>query len=105
MNKDHGLIKIFAKKNNIKGSEINSLLDTISDCLPTKKIIENYDEDPSCYDRATINEKLDDIQLKFAKIIFEDEKASTTKNKAFSYLMSRVPYCYHEEQLKKYLNA
>ena len=105
LNKDHDLIKIFAKKNNIKGSEINSLLDTISDCLPTKKIIENYDEDPSCYDRATINEKLDDIQLKFAKIIFEDEKASTTKNKAFSYLMSRVPYCYHEEQLKKYLNA
>ena len=73
--------------------------------MPVSKIIEKYDEDPSGYDRATINENLDDLQLKFAKIIFEDEKASTTKSKAFSYLMSREPYCYHENQLKKYLNA
>ena len=105
LNKDHELIKTFAKENNIKSSEFNSFLDTISDCLPTKKIIENYDNDPSCYDRATINEKLDNIQLKFAKMLFENEKATTTKNKAFSYLMSMVPYCYHENQLKKYLNA
>ena len=105
LNKDHELIKTFAKENKIKTSEINSLLDTISDCLPTKKIIENYDDDPSCYDRASTNDKLDDIQLKLAKIIFEDEKATSTKNKAFSYLMSMVPYCYHEIQLKKYLNA
>ena len=105
LNKDHELIKTFAKENNIKPSEFNSFLDTISDCLPTKKIIENYDNDPSCYDRATINEKLDNIQLKFAKMLFENEKATTSKNKAFSYLMSMVPYCYHENQLKKYLNA
>ena len=67
LNKDHELIKTFAKENKIKTSEINSLLDTISDCLPTKKIIENYDDDPSCYDRASTNDKLDDIQLKLLK--------------------------------------
>ena len=51
------------------------------------------------YDRASTNDKLDDIQLKLAKIILKMKKP-LAQNKAFSYLMSMVPYCYHENQLK-----
>lgn len=105
LNSSHDIFKFFSNKNKLKGKEMNSILEIISDCLPVAKIIENNDLDPSRHDRAMKAPKLDERQLEIAKIIFLDEISENSKSQAFSYLISREPWCYHEKQLKNFLNA
>ena len=103
ININHQFIRNFVDIHNIKESAIESVLNTISDCLPVVKIIENHDFNPTAHDRALKQEKLDEYHLISAKVIYQDQKKKTSKSQAFSHLMGMEPYCYYEEQLKDYI--
>ena len=103
ININHQFIRNFVDIHNIKESAIESVLNTISDCLPVVKIIENHDFNPTAHDRALKQEKLDEYHLISAKVIYQDQKKKTSKSQAFSHLMGMEPYCYYDEQLKDYI--
>ena len=75
----------------------------ISENLPVAKIIENNDIDPSKHDRMISQNKLSEVDLEMAKILFQNQMKTETKAVAFSWLLNFEPYCYCEDELKKEL--
>ena len=103
INTDHKFISSFTEQHNISQSKLQSFLDSISECLPTAKIIEYNDLNPAAIDRMIKKDKLDDFQLDIAKIIYDAIITNGGSNKkAFAKLTSIEPFCYYEMQLKNY---
>ena len=104
VNTNHRLFKTLVKENKIDIKQLNLIADLVSETLPIYKIIANNDEDPSQHDKVQPQSKLSKTELQIAKIIYKDELMNFTKNQAISYVLSQEPFCYHEDQLRKYLN-
>lgn len=100
VDKEHPIMADFVKEYNIKEVDMNNLLKLISDNLPISQIIDNNDSDPSKHDRMYIQNSLSEIDLKIAKILFQNQLKISTKMVAFSWLLNFEPYCYFEHQLK-----
>ena len=101
---EHPLFSNLIKEKVISLAGLQLIATVISDNLPVATIIQNNDEDPSKHDRISKKEKLNKQELQLVKKIFQYQCGQMTKAAAFSWLLSFEPYCYHEDQLNKYLN-
>jgi len=100
---NHPILRGLIDEKKIKEKDLNFLLKLISENLPVAKIIENNDIDPSKHDRMISQNKLSEVDLEMAKILFQNQMKTETKAVAFSWLLNFEPYCYCEEELKKEL--
>ena len=100
---NHPILRGLIDEKKIKEKDLNFLLKLISENLPVAKIIDNNDIDPSKHDRMISQNKLSEIDLEMAKILFQNQMKTETKAVAFSWLLNFEPYCYCEEELKKEL--
>jgi hypothetical protein len=72
--------------------------------LPVARIIENNDNDSGKHDRMVRQEELKMDELNFAKKIYERIKIEKNRAEALNFLLRCEPFCYNQEQIKKYLN-
>jgi hypothetical protein len=100
---NHPILRVLVDEKKIKEKDLNFLLKLISENLPVAKIIDNNDIDPSKHDRMISQNKLSEVDLEMAKILFQNQMKTETKAVAFSWLLNFEPYCYCEEELKKEL--
>ena len=100
---EHPIFRGLVDEKKIKEKDLKFLLKLISENLPVAKIIDNNDSDPSKHDRMISQNKLSEIDLEIAKILFQNQMKTDTKAVAFSWLLNFEPYCYCEDELKKEL--
>ncbi len=80
------------------------IFDLLSDNLPVARIIENNDNDAGKHDRMIRHEELSKEELDFSKTIYERIRIEKNKAEALNFILKHEPFCYHQEQIKKYLN-
>ena len=100
---DHPIFKNLIAEKKINERDLTILLEVISSNLPVAKIIENNDTDPSKHDRMVSKQELSKRELELARVVFQYQMKTQTKEAAFSWLLSHEPYCYCEDQLRKEL--
>ncbi|MFC2148759.1 ATP-binding protein [Bacteroidota bacterium] len=101
---EHPLFQNLVKENKVDKKTLQFFSTLVSDNLPVAKIIENNDENPSYHDRMVRDEELPQGLLSSARQLFELFKISMTKAEALRQVYKIEPYCYHQEQIKRYLN-
>lgn len=101
--KQHTFFEHYLREKKIAKKDLFILLDYISDTLPLTELIATYENDPSQYDRMETRNDLDNEALGQIKKLFDFQCTITTKKAAFIRLVQDEPFCYHKEQLKKYL--
>jgi len=104
INIEHPICKYFITEKLISEKNMKYLLDLFSNNIPISEIIKNNDDNPSKHDRMNKKDKLSEVELLHAKILFDYQCTLMTKAAAFSWLLSFEPYCYYEMQLNKELN-
>lgn len=104
INIEHPICKYFITEKLISEKNMKYLLDLFSNNIPISEIIKNNDDNPTKHDRMNKKDKLSEVELMHAKILFEYQCTLMTKAAAFSWLLSFEPYCYYEMQLNKELN-
>ena len=105
INIEHPICKYFITEKLISEKNMKYLLDLFSNNIPISEIIKNNDDNPSKHDRMNKKDKLSEVDLMHAKILFDYQCTLMTKAGAFSWLLSFEPYCYYEMQLNKELNG
>lgn len=104
INENHPVFQMFLNKSLIDLKSLRMLLELIETNLPISKIIENNDLRPNHHDRIKLNEKLSVDYLKIAKDLYDNYRTSNSHSESLIQLFKCEPYCYHQEQIKVYLN-
>ncbi len=102
-NIDHPIFQNLIESKRIDKKIMNFIFDLISENLPIASIIENNDHDSGKHDRMNKPDQLNKEELIFAKVIYERLKIEKNKATALDFLFKCEPFCYHQEQIKKYL--
>lgn len=100
---DHPIFQNLIESKKIGKKELSFIFNLLSDNLPVARIIENNDNDSGKHDRMVRHEELNKEELDFAKNIFEKIKIEKNKSEALSFILKCEPFCYHQDQIKKYL--
>lgn len=101
----HPIFQNYLDEKKVDRKDLSHILELISDNLPISKIIENNDIDPSKHDRIIKKDKLSNFELFHAKSLFDLKLQTLSKAKSLDWIMNHEPFCYYEDQLKKYLNG
>jgi hypothetical protein len=100
---NHPIFENLLKDKKLDKKTLEFIFELLSQNLPIAKIIENNDNDSGKHDRMVRNELLTKEELQLGKQIFESVKINKTKSEALAFILKCEPFCYHEEQIKKYL--
>ncbi|MEO6734399.1 MAG: ATP-binding protein [Ferruginibacter sp.] len=103
-NIEHPIFQNFIESKKIDKKTLKMIFDLVSENLPVATIVENNDNDSGKHDRMVKPEELTKDELMLAKGIFEKVKIEKDKAAALSFLFKCEPFCYHQEQVKIYLN-
>ena len=103
-NINHPVFQNLIESKKIDNKTLKLIFDLLSQNLPVATIIENNDNDSGKHDRMIKPEELTKEELLLAKSIYERVKIEKNKASALSFLFKCEPFCYHQEQLKSYLN-
>jgi hypothetical protein len=101
---NHPIFLNLIESKKIDKKTLGFIFDLLSENLPVARIIENNDNDSGKHDRMVRHEELKKEELDFAKIIFEKVKIEKNKSEALNFILKYEPFCYHQDQIKKYLN-
>jgi hypothetical protein len=104
VNEKHPIFQIMLEKSLIDSKSLKFLLEVIESNLPISKIIENNDLRPNHHDRIKLKDKLSLEYLNIAKDLFDKYRCGHSHNDSLILLFKCEPYCYHQEQIKSYLN-
>jgi hypothetical protein len=104
VNDKHPIFQIMLDKSLIDSKSLKFLLEVIESNLPISKIIENNDLRPNHHDRIKLKDKLSLEYLNIAKDLFDKYRCGHSHNDSLILLFKCEPYCYHQEQIKSYLN-
>lgn len=99
----HPVFANLIESKKIDSKTLEFIFEILSNNLPVARIIENNDNDSGKHDRMVREESLSKEELELGKKIFESVKIEKNKAEAMSFILKCEPFCYHEEQLKKYL--
>lgn len=102
-NIEHPIFQNLIESKRIDKKTMNFIFDLISESLPVASIIENNDNDSGKHDRMNKPEQLNKEELSFAKNIYERIKIEKNKATALEFLFKCEPFCYHQDQIKKFL--
>ena len=80
------------------------IFNLLSENLPVARIIENNDNDSGKHDRMDRHEELKNDELEFAKKIYDRIKIEKNRTEALNFIFRCEPFCYHQDQIKNYLN-
>ena len=103
-NIDHPIFQNIITSNKVDRKTLKFIFDLIADNLPVARIIENNDNDSGKHDRMLKIESLSEEELILAKDIYEKIKINKNKAEALDFMSKCEPFCYHQEQIKKYIN-
>lgn len=101
---NHPIFQDLLESKKIDKKTLDFIFNLLSDNLPVARIIENNDNDSGKHDRMDRPEELKIDALDFAKKIFERIKIEKNKAEALNFILRCEPFCYHQDQIKKYLN-
>ena len=104
INDKHPIFQIMLEKSLIDSKSLKFLLEMIESNLPISKIIENNDLRPNHHDRIKLKDNLSLEYLKIAKDLFGKYRCEHSHNDSLILLFKCEPYCYHQDQIKSYLN-
>ena len=99
----HAIFQNLIESKRIDKKTLNLIFDLLSQNLPVARIIENNDNDSGKHDRILRPEKLGKEELDLAKAIYERMKIERNKSDALNFILMCEPFCYHQDQIKKYL--
>jgi hypothetical protein len=102
-NINHPIFQNLIETKKIDRKTLISIFNLISENLPVARIIENNDNDSGKHDRMLRTEKLSEDDLISAKEIYEKVKIIKNKAEALDFLLKCEPFCYHQEEVKKYI--
>lgn len=102
-NIEHPIFQNLIESKKIEKKILKMIFGLVSENLPVATIIENNDNDSGKHDRMTRAEELTSEELAFAKSIYEKIKIDKNKHEALTFILKCEPFCYHQEQIKKYL--
>jgi Histidine kinase-, DNA gyrase B-, and HSP90-like ATPase len=102
-NINHPIFLNFIERKKIDKNTLTSIFNLLSENLPVAKIIENNDNDSGKHDRMIRKEKLTKDELELAKNIYERIKIDKNKAEALNFLFKCEPFCYHEKQVKQFI--
>jgi len=103
-NIDHPIFQTLIESGKVEKKTLKLIFDLISDHLPVAGIIENNDNDSGKHDRMNVHVALTKDDLIFGKAIYEKIKIEKNKALALDFILKCEPFCYHQEQVKNYLN-
>jgi hypothetical protein len=101
---NHPIFINLIESKKIDKKTLNFIFDLLSQNLPVARIIENNDNDSGKHDRMVRLEKLTEEELEFANKIYERVKIEKNKSEALNFILKCEPFCYHQDQIKNYLN-
>ncbi len=99
----HPIFQNLIDSNKIEKKTLLFVFDLLSTNLPVGRIIENNDNDSGKHDRMVRHDLLKKEELEVAKMIYEKIKGEKNTSAAWSFILKCEPFCYHQDQLKKYL--
>jgi hypothetical protein len=101
---NHPIFQNLIESKKVDKKTLEFIFDLLSQNLPVARIIENNDNDSGKHDRMVRHEELNKDELDFAKKIYNRIKIEKNKAEALNFILRCEPFCYHEAQIKKYLN-
>jgi hypothetical protein len=101
---NHPIFRNLIATKKIEKKTLFFIFELLSENLPIATIISNNDNDSSMHDRIIRNDKLTEVELELGKAIFEEIKSNKTKSQALNFIITCEPFCYHQEEIKNYLN-
>jgi hypothetical protein len=101
---NHPIFQDLIESKKIDTKTMGFIFDLLSENLPVARIIENNDNDSGKHDRMVRHDLLKRDELDFAKGIYERIKIEKNKAEALNFLLRCEPFCYHQDQIKNYLN-
>lgn len=101
---NHPIFQDLIESKKIDKKTLSLIFNLLSENLPVARIIENNDNDSGKHDRMIRHEELKKDELDFAKKIYERIKIEKNKAEALNFLLRCEPFCYHQDQIIKYLN-
>ena len=101
---NHPIFRNLIDTKKIEKKTLLFIFELLSENLPVATIIANNDNDSSKHDRIVRNDELTDDELELGKAIFEEIKSNKTKAEALNFILMCEPFCYHQEEIKNYLN-
>jgi hypothetical protein len=101
---NHPIFQELIKSQKTDKKTLSLIFDLLSENLPVARIIENNDYDSGKHDRMVRHEELKKDELGFAKEIYERIKIEKNKAEALNFILRCEPFCYHQDQIKAFLN-